>query len=167
MPVTWFGSNLCKFRIDSDLNLGDFLIQVSFRAEIKIKVKGKRFVNCLIWLSQTLEHLCLINFKSCGNYIIWHNFLRVGRIPNPQCWPYDSNLNTGHAFQSWSVWDKQKYELFITDSKLNLGQAMSDLISKRYAVKWFKYWFKSESSSLNVDKLYCRWLTVEDLEQHT
>ena len=127
------------------------------------------------WTGCELSHLAIPDagaslshqFISSGNNFFQYNFSRVGRIPNPQCWPYDSNLNTGHAFQSWSVWDKQKYELFITDSKLNLGQAMSDLISKRYAVKWFKYWFKSESSSLNVDKLYCRWLTVEDLEQHT
>ena len=39
MAVTWFVSNLCKFRIVSDLNLGNFLIQALFRAEIFDKGK--------------------------------------------------------------------------------------------------------------------------------
>ena len=36
----------------------------------------ERAVNCLIWLSQILEQLCLINFKSCRNNFVWYNILQ-------------------------------------------------------------------------------------------
>ena len=57
-----------KFSFELDLN-GNFLFKVWFKTWIIDKVKlSERAVNYLIWLSQMLEHLCHINFKSCGNH---------------------------------------------------------------------------------------------------